>query len=250
MATWRRYSVLLKTYTIFRLRFVLVAILAGIATTYFSGWYFGVRSYRSTAPSSSLFNARWHTVSVMTDDVSGGLWLVNYWRTKNQLVSAMSWHDISYDAGGAGKFGRYLANWNYLPHGMKDLVRKGVLRSDSDRVYFTVTTGWPYRSLIGSYSSVRFMYDSEQFYHSVLVSRDPSSKYHLILPLKPIMPGFIANAVIFTVFYYLAIVLAGHLRFALVRRRRRRKACCVVCGYMVLDLPTCPECGQPVATKA
>ncbi len=241
MVAWRRGSALLKRFTIFRLRILLVALLAGIATTYLTGWYVLAQSYRSTVP---LFNLRDHARSVMTDGASGESWFVDSWSARNHSVSATSWYDAEYALDAGGSFSRFRSNWNHLPLQMKEYVRKEVAQSDRNRMYFAVLVGWPYQSLTGSYSSVDSMYDSEQFHYSVALRRDPTAKYRFILPLKPVMPGFAANAIVFAIFYYLTIVLAGRLRFTLIRRRRCRRACCIACGYMVLDLSICPECGQ------
>jgi hypothetical protein len=61
------------------------------------------------------------------------------------------------------------------------------------------------------------------------------------LPLRPIWTGFVINSLVWSVPYWLAIIL--------VRRRRemqsRRLGCCLCCGYQLTGCPgpTCPECG-------
>jgi len=61
-----------------------------------------------------------------------------------------------------------------------------------------------------------------------------------MLPLVPLWPGIVINAV----FYGVLLWLAG-LGFASIRRaRRRRRGRCAWCGYELAGLEQCPECGK------
>ncbi len=66
--------------------------------------------------------------------------------------------------------------------------------------------------------------------------------HHRRFPTEP-LPGFLYNTLIYAAIPAL-VMTASHLR----AHRRRRQSRCPACGYPVAGLPTCPECGQAVAT--
>jgi hypothetical protein len=70
-----------------------------------------------------------------------------------------------------------------------------------------------------------------------------TSTRHQLLPLDPVLPGFLLNTLVYASLPAL-VLTAAHLR----AHRRRRQSRCPACGYPVAGLPTCPECGQAVAT--
>jgi hypothetical protein len=70
-----------------------------------------------------------------------------------------------------------------------------------------------------------------------------TSRRHQLLPLDPVLPGFLLNTLVYASLPAL-VLTAAHLR----AHRRRRQSRCPACGYPIAGLPTCPECGQAVAT--
>lgn len=70
-----------------------------------------------------------------------------------------------------------------------------------------------------------------------------TSRRHQLLPLDPVLPGFVLNTLVYASLPAL-VLTAFHLR----AQRRRRQSRCPGCGYPVAGLPTCPECGQAIAT--
>ena len=68
------------------------------------------------------------------------------------------------------------------------------------------------------------------------------------LPLRPLWPGFVLNAMFYATFCWSVLRGPGALR----RWRRRRAGCCAGCGYdrIGLSMQTpCPECGNsPLAS--
>lgn len=237
---------LLKNNSIIRPKSLMVAVLAGVVTTYVVSWILIYHSYRTA---SLLFGSQRHSLSAMTDHGSDVGWYVDSWRTETGSVVALSWYSIGYDIDSVGGFGRLHSNWGLLPEFISKDIANEIANSKQNRVYFKLMAGWPYRSLMGSYSSVNFSYESEIFSYSVPTS-DTSSKFRLILPFKPIMPGFLQNTLAYTSIYYLVMALGGKLCVGVIRRARKRKSSCEICGYSVENLFICPECGEEVTKPA
>ncbi len=59
------------------------------------------------------------------------------------------------------------------------------------------------------------------------------------LPIRPAWPGFALNTLLFGTAAGGAMLAVG----SAWRRRRRRRGLCVRCGYDVVGLAVCPECG-------
>ena len=68
------------------------------------------------------------------------------------------------------------------------------------------------------------------------------------IPIRPIMPGFVANSLIYAVMLWFLLLAPGHLR----RSIRRKRGLCVNCGYDIrhADHDACPECGAAGATMS
>ncbi|QKK09756.1 MAG: hypothetical protein HND58_17360 [Planctomycetota bacterium] len=110
-------------------------------------------------------------------------------------------------------------------------------------------SGWPFRAFWYEFRPVR----SGQSIHGMSASgaieiRDQSverpvfrMKYPLVLPVRPLPFGFLAN----TIFY--ALLFVGLHQFVGWGRRvrRRRRGRCAACGYDLTGLDgACPECGS------
>lgn len=69
-----------------------------------------------------------------------------------------------------------------------------------------------------------------------------------VLPVTPLWPGFVVNALFYTA--GLAAIFASARAAAMLRRRRRsRRGLCPACGYNLTGLAQgsrCPECGAPI----
>lgn len=72
--------------------------------------------------------------------------------------------------------------------------------------------------------------------------RPNSSGIHFdaMIPLTPSLPGLLANLLLYTAFWYTALLLTSHLRTSIRRARHQ----CTSCGYPLNTLPSCPECGK------
>ncbi|MCL4743159.1 MAG: hypothetical protein KJZ54_13255 [Phycisphaerales bacterium] len=68
---------------------------------------------------------------------------------------------------------------------------------------------------------------------------------HRPLPLRPVLPGFTLNTVIYAVIAAALCVAPSRVR-AFVRHRR---GLCLCCGYDARDLDVCPECGHARVTE-
>ena len=101
-------------------------------------------------------------------------------------------------------------------------------------------SGWPLRCLE---RAVWTDYARREHWHEHAWIVDVEWKPHLILPLRPIWPGFAIN----TVFYAVILWLLFAAPFALRRRRRIKRGLCPKCAYDLRNRPpdstTCPECG-------
>lgn len=65
------------------------------------------------------------------------------------------------------------------------------------------------------------------------------------LPLEPLLPGAIINTLFYATVLGLVVSVTSHDR----ERRRRRKSLCAHCGYSIVGLARCPECGRDVAQE-
>ena len=60
------------------------------------------------------------------------------------------------------------------------------------------------------------------------------------VPLRPRFPGALLNLGFWAGVCFIAVKLRGWIRLV-----RLKPGACQACGYMVQDLPRCPECGTP-----
>lgn len=69
-----------------------------------------------------------------------------------------------------------------------------------------------------------------------------------VLPLRPILPGFLINFTVACAMVATAWLGAAGIEGAL-RRRVRRRGRCIECGYDLAGLDTCPECGPAAGPR-
>ncbi len=60
------------------------------------------------------------------------------------------------------------------------------------------------------------------------------------LPIMPLWPGFLVNALFYSALIFGTLAGLSHLK----RQRRLRRGLCVQCAYPVAELNRCPECGE------
>lgn len=63
----------------------------------------------------------------------------------------------------------------------------------------------------------------------------------LILPLRPLFPGFLLNTLAYAILAWTAVASLTNSR----ARLRTRRGTCPKCAYDLTNLTTCPECGTP-----
>ena len=66
----------------------------------------------------------------------------------------------------------------------------------------------------------------------------------VVLPLRPIWPGFAVNSI----FYAATLWLVFYVMLTLRRFIRRRRGLCPKCAYPVGESAVCTECGKELAT--
>lgn len=105
-------------------------------------------------------------------------------------------------------------------------------------------TGWPIRAMTCGVHWEKQVMNSDIIYavtDGVRLPRD--AKFNpRALPLRPLWPGFVVNAIVYAGAWWLLIWIACALR----RRHRAKQHRCVDCGYARTGLPrktNCPECG-------
>ena len=69
-------------------------------------------------------------------------------------------------------------------------------------------------------------------------------RIQIVLPIRPIWPGFAINTIFYTAILWLLFAAPGFIR----RRIRIKRGRCGACGYDLRGQPasgdrTCPECG-------
>ena len=73
-----------------------------------------------------------------------------------------------------------------------------------------------------------------------------AAERHVVLPLRPIWPGFASN----TIFYAALLWLLIGALFVLRRFLRLKRGLCPKCAYPVGESPICSECGCGLAKRA
>lgn len=138
-------------------------------------------------------------------------------------------------------------HWNTIldtnDHGLPEAV------VDSTAAYEMqfVETGWPCYSMIGHIadrkSLIKPSYELVECSGILIGTRTGNEvfKRAIVIPFRPIWPGFIINTAFYATILLLLIGGPGMVR----RRLRRQKGRCPSCGYNLRgDLPVgCPECG-------
>jgi hypothetical protein len=104
--------------------------------------------------------------------------------------------------------------------------------------------GWPMPALASEY---RWNSSGQWGIHSA--ARTPFDAFAMkpltfptlerLLPLRPVWPGFVVDALLVSAMAGIPLVIAPWIR----RRRRARTNRCLACGYRLGDSETCPECG-------
>lgn len=117
-----------------------------------------------------------------------------------------------------------------------------IVRSGAGPPSTVILCGWP-------------LYSATCVHHpSGVVSWGIPRDFRGAIPLRPIFPGVIVNTLAFTP-PALVILLLAHavnaLALAIEARGRIKPGICIAprCGYSVIDLDTCPECGTKQPTK-
>ncbi len=110
----------------------------------------------------------------------------------------------------------------------------------------TAATGWPFRAMTSESWLFRNPPGSssdwtEELRGNLELLKLPSSR--IILPLRPIWPGLLADIAVFSCGAWMLLVACGRIR----RAARHRRGRCPGCGYDLSDAPPgapCPECGE------
>lgn len=113
-------------------------------------------------------------------------------------------------------------------------------------------SGWPLQSL-RSEKWRETEYDMQGISHHILDGHPKPNRLRtgfevhiapdsIMLPLRPIFPGFLINAILCAALLWLLI---GSL-FALLRVLRRKRGLCEKCAYPIGTSPVCTECGAAV----
>jgi hypothetical protein len=116
----------------------------------------------------------------------------------------------------------------------------------------TAATGWPFRTL-ASESWLYWQpppaapaYRESLRWNLVLLS---TVRGRIILPLRPIVPGLVADIAVFAAAWWLLAAAVSFVRAA----GRRSRGRCVACGYDLVSAPRdlpCPECGHIPGPKS
>lgn len=103
-------------------------------------------------------------------------------------------------------------------------------------------SGWPMpamhgRSITGNgASTLQFAVHRPAFVPFAQESYPPLA----FLPIKPLWPGLLANAMVYAMVLWLGMLALNAQR----RRRRLHKGLCPACGYPRSTSPVCSECGE------
>jgi hypothetical protein len=76
---------------------------------------------------------------------------------------------------------------------------------------------------------------------------DPHVRPELVLPYRPLWPGFAINTIIYAAIVWVLFAVPGAVR----RRVRRKRGQCAACGYSRrgISADKCPECGAAVSRQ-
>lgn len=148
------------------------------------------------------------------------------------------------------------SDWDYLPWAgnLKSIVYRGFLVIDpwittnscldTEAMDPAVAFGFPFAATTGGpgprtrVGTSRFDFDPARAEVQVRPSQSP--KLFVTVPLVPWVPGILANLACWT-----TVAIAGIIGARFTRRLwRRRMDRCTTCGYELVGLSTCPECGM------
>jgi hypothetical protein len=177
---------------------------------------FGIRYHPADASASAWW--REHRPDCVVDDLAGF-----------DEQSRLGWRTIHYqsDAGGTLRIlesGGMLRSWTSTQP--RPLPQSHALRT---------VAGLPMASLAGEH-----WFRCEDSVVTLKKSGLILDVFHVSLPHSPLWLGFTVNTVL-----YGAIALALFFGPSAIRRAlRRRQDRCLRCGYPLVGLPQCPECGS------
>ena len=122
---------------------------------------------------------------------------------------------------------------------------------------WVIRSGWPCQSMtLHPWIAWEAFLEREEritWQGGILVVRksSPGSETGAFFPLRPILPGFAINTILYAASLWILFATPG----ALSRKRRLRRGQCVACGYSLRGRGNttreCPECGAtPFKQKA
>ena len=111
----------------------------------------------------------------------------------------------------------------------------------------SIRSGWPWNAMESRWESPSQQAPVESSYDfGIQVVSGSRFGYGVSLPLRPIPRPFVLNAIAYS-------MLGGvpwYLMRVVKRRVRATRGHCTSCGYSVIGLERCPECGAPAASRS
>ena len=226
------------------IRAVVFALLLGFATTWALAWSF----------------AAWaHTVDGTTKvgAFDGGEYLASFGLTSTWGITQLYWRPVANDG-----MVRFTSGDEGLPRWSKLRALQGPFASGGQfgaaRQTIEVATGWPWRALKSEFHDYPpgTSPPAGKPYATVsgiempvgVVKRGALFFVPRALPYRPILPGLIADVMLYGLMWWGLLTLLPSIR----RWRRRRSGLCIACGYDLQgdQAGGCPECGWNRAEAA
>lgn len=114
-----------------------------------------------------------------------------------------------------------------------------------------MASGWPMRCLSSSHFGTNPIDNQGRVSKTVWTtswgipigrSWDPQLMPPRTIPLRPLPLGLLVTTLAWSPVGFVLIVGVRHVR----TRRRKRRGLCIICGYAIVGVTRCPECGVPV----
>ncbi len=124
-------------------------------------------------------------------------------------------------------------------------------RETAGHYFMEVGAGWPFVSWKGEWRTIGRGSDGAMNWFGIPVSHPEAIGHPMLLPLMPIFPGAILSTLFWSLYLVVLFEIVKRTTRAARRVLRARRGRCPSCGYDIMDLPVCPECGHaltPIAT--
>jgi hypothetical protein len=138
----------------------------------------------------------------------------------------------------------HAAFFQSLPHApWREIMSRSAAQASGGSFWELRAYGWPYKCMAAGYLASPT--GGKPIGLGWFDVKSPMSGRRILVPIRPIWQGLVADAVIFTVPWWAMAIAGGAGMRSFIQRMRRRRGRCPRCDYDLRGDPRggCPECG-------